>query len=150
MSSHRLSASGERPFSLSAGGGAFTAFQIPSKGKDAISFNVSGFSRIEVALPAIGNARVEIRRVATGKPRDGVQMYSDFPILVIDDGESGSGSAPGVTLCAWPIENRADQETPGGENTNLDVRRATESFGPTGGYADVQVIETIDITGIHP
>jgi hypothetical protein len=139
MSSHRISASGDRPYTLQAGGGAFSGYSVPSKRTDGITFQAGGFERIEMTLPS--GVRFERRKVKT---RSGA--WSELLVLVIDGPESSSPAA-NVTLYGYPAEDAPDQV--GGENTNLDVRKPGEQFGPFTYYAEMEVIEAIQLDALR-
>lgn len=134
MSSHRISASGDRPFTLNAGGGPFSAFSVPSKKSDGIAFTASGFKTIEV--PLLGNVRVKRVKITTKTHREGEEpTVSELLVLVI--GDEGNSNAH-LSMHGYPA---TEEDGMGPENTNLDIRKPGEQFGAFSYYGSVEVVE---------
>lgn len=132
MSSHRISASGDRPTTITSGG-PFGAWQVPSQRTDAINANLSGFSKFEAVLG--GDARIEWREVKRNTSSQEEEQTFVFPVLVIENGS--------LQVFGWPS---GDAEVPGPENTNIDIRKPDERFGPLSYYGEATVVETLPIS----
>lgn len=115
MSSHRLSVSGDRPYTLSSGG-AFEAVQYNAKAGDRAQVLASNFGEIVAVLPQ--TAVIERYKVPAWSHRDdkqhtddkGEPVFSEYVILRIP------GPA-GITLMCLQPEG---QNMP---HTNVDVRK---------------------------
>jgi hypothetical protein len=144
MSSHRLSASGDRQYSLTAGGGAFTAMQVPSKTTDRARITAQSFGRIVMQLPAAG-VRLERYRHRDSESVVQFLIIAGVPYDTVRDGETVQVRGPvGITFDAEPGEVNS------WPHTNIDVRRHEE--GDTGligfathGQYDPMTGESLDI-----
>lgn len=142
MSSHRISASGDRPFSLSAGGGQQTGLSVPSKRTDAFTFNATGFAKIELGL--FGDVHIDQYRVTNRAYKEGEEpTVSTILVLRVGDGESAQH---GLQIYGEPVEDAEEQV--GGENTSLDLRRRPERFGPTVFYEKAELVSSINVADL--
>lgn len=124
MSSHRLSVSGERPYSHSAGGGPMSAVQYTSKPGDSAIAALNSFEEIVTILPQ--GSVVEKTRVLLGDGRDD----TEYLVLRVRgpeyDAHDGSGKRTdpiSLTMHCFGFP----QERNVYPHTNLDVRRIDEA-----------------------
>lgn len=138
MSSHRMSASGDRPFTLNAGGGPYSGYSVPSKQTDALNASISGFSKVEIAglpLDAVKLERIKYRINTREKDAEPTYAY----VLVF----GGDGKSVGLSIFGYPS---GDSDNPGPENTNFDIRKPDEKFGAFGYYKDdMEVVQSVTL-----
>lgn len=134
MSSHSYSVSGQRSASLQLNGGHVTGMTCPSRTSDAVTFDASGLSKIEITLG--DKVRIEKRHVKRG------DVEGDFLVLVIGDGQHNVAS---VSVYGYPA---GDTDNPGPENTRVDVRSMPERFGALAYYEEVEVVGEINVADL--
>lgn len=133
MSSHRLSVSGERPYTITAGGGPHSSAQFPSKPEDRVSAQLGQVGSIRALLP--NTARVE-RYQAKG----GGTIYS---VLVVEgqewehDGRKGRNLV-NVTLIGVP-------EATNHPLSNVDVRKDDGKDPLYLVIGDMELVETVEL-----
>lgn len=136
MSSHRLSVSGERQYTITAGGGPYTAAQMNSKGGDAFVANFGSIGEIVAILPQ--TARIERIKTKTGS--EYIVLRVPGPMYDQEDGEPVQGTVS-LTLHGIPAIGQPNAMP----HTNVDVRKH-DGRDPMEAFAkDHEVYETIEL-----
>lgn len=138
MSTHRLSGSGNRQYTIAAGGGAMTGATLNALQGDRITGSLGSLTEFHLMLPPKG---AEIRRM-TRKTRDGED--EEFLVLVIEsqshyETKDGPVRAPGVHVSFDAISGG------GHPHTNFDVRKDDEKVPFDYYAANAETVEVIPI-----
>jgi len=142
MSSHRISASGDRPYTLQAGGGALTALQVPAKATDGAQVTIGGAGRVEIQLSNV--ARVERRLEQRRADTEPVETYwlvieAEVPEARKEDGSPYPRPGVGATVFV-----SAPDQGNGTLHTNVDVRKHEPGGWPS------WYLESSEVQEAHP
>lgn len=134
MSTHRLSASGDRPFVLNAGGGSFQAFSLNAKAGDGMQVDI-GSEELLVVLPSRG---VKLERFQLS---DGAIIQ----VLRIEGNENEIEGEKYRSSTQLTITGANDKSHP---RSNVDVRKSQpveSKLVSMLGREAVEPVETIDL-----
>jgi hypothetical protein len=130
MSSHAISGSGQRQYTLSAGGGSMTRCQLDSRDEDRANVQLGGLGQIAAMISLSDQSTVRLQRWRSSHGYDVI-------VLVVDGSDTEFETAGGERHTGRSVVNVNVVGRPTGEfsdaqnmpHTNLDLRRGSgEAF----------------------
>lgn len=140
MSSHRLSVSGDRPWTHSAGGGVASAMQYSAREGDGVQFSLSSVA--EITVPLEGGARIEKRRYEGRRGSD--DSVLETYVLVMDRASFEAAGYGGHASFSINVLGRTETGYP---VTNVDVRKRPldEPDNAWAGWGEHEVLGSVQI-----